>query len=867
MLAGLSLARVAVPANAVEAEAQHDAAAAYAASGSPAGNDRWQGFGELSGGCDAKVRDMVKGSDGQIYLAGDFQTCDGARTPNIARYDPLTGTFHAVGDGVNGLIKSIVWFQDELFVCGVYLQDNAAAVLRWNGAAWTPVGSGAGGGFKLPVALAMEVVSGDLVVAGSFLSVDGVGANRVARWDGSAWSAFGPGLGIPDGGSANYVSAIAEFGGELVVGGRFTSGVDPAVNIARWNGGEWRAMGALPGFVNDLLVDGVEIVAAGGIADVPEGPYQVRRWNGVEWTLMGDEAEGGFDQPVEALVKHDGSILAVGPFTRFGERSLAGLARWNGSTWVAIPASNAIPPGDGLALLSDNDALYIGAAFLDPTARGLHHVARLADGQWQRLGDAEGHGLEANVDRIIHRDGRVIAAGTFQRAGDRVTPGVAEWDGLGWQRLGEAGVSPGDAVRALEIIDGVVYAAGDFVRAGQPVARGIGRWSGGEWESLGPQGVVGLIWAIAEFQGEVVVGGSFSAAGADPLRSLARWNGQRWAPLWDLQGAGPGPNADIRSMAVWDDRLIVAGRFTSVSGMPADGLAAWDGATWSALPQGVSANSPDAVVFAWNDDLYVATGRGPTTLARLSGSTWLPLLSWPTVGIRSMAAIGDALYVGGNFTNLAGSGANQIARLRGGVFEAVSGGLGVYWHTGPSVHALAEHRGDLLVAGGFRTAGTLATAYIARLQPDVLDGIDLYAREAQPVAITSSAGTTVLHYQVDVGNRGNANASASSLAVEASSAPSALRWSCVPLAMSVANCPAEKGTGSLNWSVDLPPGSALRLLVEVEPQPDTVFQRLRIDLSGQPVPGGASNNPIAHLILTTAVHTQALFRSGFEPDH
>jgi hypothetical protein len=707
----------------------------------------------------------------------------------------------------------------------------------------------------------MEVVDGDLVVGGSFLSIGGKQVNRVASWDGETWKGFASGVGVPFGDPSTFVKAIAHFDGDLIVAGKFVSGSDPVINVARWDGSAWRPMGqGLSGFVRDLLVDGDGLVAAGGV--VPDQTYQVQRWDGSMWTPLSPVSSSGFDLPVDALELHEGSILALGLFKRFDGTPINGLVRWTGTTWIEFPGAGAVSSGGGEALLSVEDSLYVGAAFLDPDARGLHNVARWAGGEWHRLGDAEGHGLEADVKTLIERDGRILAAGNFQRAGDRATPGIAEWDGLGWKRLGEAGGAPGVGIRAVEVVDDVVYASGDFMLAGQPIAGEIMRWSGGEWEPLGG-GVDGQVWAISEFQGDVVIGGTFESAGGAPIRAVARWDGQNWAPLLDAQGGGLGPNDFIRSMVVWGNRLVVAGYINSVAGSPAYDLAAWDGSAWSALPAGAWNPPYQVTVAVWNNELYVTS---PTSqLMRLSGSTWMPLLSWPDEGVHSIVGVGDALYLGGSFTNLAGSGADRLARFRNGQFEPVAGGVSMVDQFGAFVNTLAEHRGDLLVAGRFGMAGDVRTANIARLQIDVLDGIELYARKAQPT-VTTTAGPVVIHYQLDIGNRGRGSAPATDLSVQANPPPAAMSWSCVPLAMSEAACPADQGTGAPDFSADLPPGSALRVVVEVEPQPETVFQRLRVDLSGQPVPGATSNNPTAILSLVTPVQGQALFWNGFEPD-
>jgi hypothetical protein len=77
----------------------------------------------------------------------------------------------------------------------------------------------------------------DLYVGGWFVRIGGVGASRIAKWDGHAWSTLGTGIGgSPIGGDGRGVSELACTGSELFVGGYFQSvGGKPATNIAFWH--------------------------------------------------------------------------------------------------------------------------------------------------------------------------------------------------------------------------------------------------------------------------------------------------------------------------------------------------------------------------------------------------------------------------------------------------------------------------------------------------------------------------------------------------------------------------------------------------------------------------------------------------------
>src|SRR5215471_11000927 len=80
---------------------------------------------------------------------------------------------------------------------------------------------------------------GSIVVGGRFYIAGDVFANAIARWDGSAWSLLGSGV------NDEIYALLTMPNGDVIAGGQFSSaGGVTASNIARWNGTGWLAMGA-----------------------------------------------------------------------------------------------------------------------------------------------------------------------------------------------------------------------------------------------------------------------------------------------------------------------------------------------------------------------------------------------------------------------------------------------------------------------------------------------------------------------------------------------------------------------------------------------------------------------------------------------
>ncbi|MFN9972176.1 MAG: hypothetical protein ACK58T_20030, partial [Phycisphaerae bacterium] len=117
--------------------------------------------------------------------------------------------------------------------------------------------------------------NGDLVAGGAFTTTSGVTLNRVARWNGTAWTAFGSGISyLPDESFPQFtwVSALAVLpNGDLVAGGQFSkAGTRSARGIARWDGSRWTEFpGYMNGYVSSLSMQrNGDLIVAGGFSSL-----------------------------------------------------------------------------------------------------------------------------------------------------------------------------------------------------------------------------------------------------------------------------------------------------------------------------------------------------------------------------------------------------------------------------------------------------------------------------------------------------------------------------------------------------------------------------------------------------------------------
>ena len=301
------------------------------------------------------VNALVMGPDGSLYIGGHFGRAGNVLADSIARWNPTTSSWHALGSGMGGdYVNALAIGPDGSLYAGGNVRTagtvQASYIARWDGAAWHAL-SGVDGPVQ---ALAMGP-DGSLYAGGYFEEAGGVEAKYIARWDGSAWRPVGSGMN-------NSVHALA-FGpdGDLYAGGRFTrAGSAWANSIARWNDetSSWFALdeglsagGGYSGTVVNALSFGRDgaLYAGGHFTVAGDRPANhVARWDGIHWHplgsgMSGSASTGGFYSPpyVNALT-HDpeGMLYAGGAFAMAGGKPSGGIARWSGpaqpqTVWIS----------------------------------------------------------------------------------------------------------------------------------------------------------------------------------------------------------------------------------------------------------------------------------------------------------------------------------------------------------------------------------------------------------------------------------------------------------------------------------------------------------------------------------------------------
>lgn len=526
----------------------------------------WQALS--SAGFQNAVRSLAV-YNGELFAGGFFSAAGGVPVNNIARWNG--SVWQPVGAGISGAVEDMTVFNGELIVAGFISTAGGAPanhVVRWNGSTWQPLGAGITGGVN-----ALTIFNGELHAAGS----------RVFRWDGTTWQ--------PLGGSANHaINSLAEFNGELIAGGIFTAidGVG-VFRMARWNGSSWSAVLPGPGMparrCDTLMVYNGELYA-GGAGSAPSGNQaeQVGRWTGFEWIYLGD----GIDAIVYDIETYNGELIVGGWFSTAGDVAARGIARRDSTgQWHSMGDISGfdqfvydLTVYNGVLIASGSFSSIAGV----PTSNGM---AQWDGESWRQFGSAD-----VGIGKKIVHNSELYAPGGFgpnQR--------VARWDPVAqdWDPIGT--FPPNAGATCLAFFNGDLIAGGI---GGIGVNASVWHWdfdAPGTWEPIGQHLGSSLIQTIGVYNGELLVGGYSDGFGGPP-GGLARFDGTSWVPLGGglfLGNESPDEILAVFDLRIFNGELVVAGTFSYAGDqqytegtVAAFHVARWNGASWHALGDGTN---------------------------------------------------------------------------------------------------------------------------------------------------------------------------------------------------------------------------------------------------------------------------------------
>lgn len=417
------------------------------------------------------------------------------------------------GGGTGNTSRAIAVSKRNIVAVG---RDTSGAVMLYDGASWTSVGSVTGGS-AVVTWLAWSPSGETLYIGGSFTAFDGTSCNNIISYtlpstgvSGGTKTVLGSGTNGVD--STVRGGAVLSNGDLIVVGDFVNAGGSSANYIAKWSasGNSWSSLGsnsvtststsAANGRLHCATVNGADEVLIGGDFDAigtlstPSAPTVSN--------TTGSLSSGNWGYRITALT---GSPTAPTGETAASSTGASGTSSTGKSlSWSAVTGATGYKvyressAGGGpsvifyLTTVTTNSFTDIGQFTLDTntedpstaTDGGRSNCVAIWMNAYSSYRSAGTSGMGNGIVRAVawDRDGvRAYAGGSFDSADGVSARGVAGFNGQVWSGLGTGLNSSGQCYAiAPDPLTGKVWFGGDFLSVnGSTLAANVATWTPG----------------------------------------------------------------------------------------------------------------------------------------------------------------------------------------------------------------------------------------------------------------------------------------------------------------------------------------------------------------------------------------------------
>ncbi|HWF44842.1 MAG TPA: hypothetical protein VG537_09390, partial [Candidatus Kapabacteria bacterium] len=422
----------------------------------------------------------------------------------------------------------------------------------------------------------------------------------------------------------------------------------------------------------------------------------------------------------------DGNDLYIGgDFQNFDTVGASFLVHYNRATriWNAL----GIGPNNTVnALAVHSGKLYVAGNFSTigvtiGTDSTFNFIAMWDGSTWHSLAG----GMNGMVNALAFIGDTLYAGGNFTMAGSNTAYGLAFWDGTQWSEAFGGTSYPVQALLATHdslFVGGLFNYVGSELGNSGPLAHGAAMLRNGIWTTFG-SGFWTSTFAI--YQGKLWAGGDYYSTSDNTLvYNIAYWDGSSWVPTGHDTIVGTSATGAVYDLTVIGDTLVALGSFSSMAGVEANGIAAYVNGNWSAMSGGLYGYGLAAIDF---DSKWYIGGRftkaggvatqAIATLGNGAGDimSWSPVartespFGWQSDVVNAIATTDRYVFIGGNFTTIAGQTCNHIAAWDKQTQTWTTLGQGV----DGDVFSLTVAGSNLIVGGSFNHAGVVLAHHIA----------------------------------------------------------------------------------------------------------------------------------------------------------
>lgn len=295
---------------------------------------------------DGPIYDLLEHNN-ELQIVGsftkrEFTTCYYSASLYLNSFSNQTNNY------LGGSLRQMAKSGFSLYVTGSIFINSNTGLFKKSGFGWYDEGSLSSGHTGI-------YANGNTLYVGDDL---GVVRKRVGNGPFSTYPALADG-------TSNYVMAITEFDGNLVVGGLFTySSFTDSYNISKWVNNDWYTLDdGTDDAILAMIVYKSELYAAGIFENAGNSPAKfIAKWNGTSWSDVGGSVTGSGLNGIRDLFVYDGLLFVAGDFDEIGNVPATDIAYWDGSSWHSL---NFVNDADyASSITTYNNKLYVGTSDL-----------------------------------------------------------------------------------------------------------------------------------------------------------------------------------------------------------------------------------------------------------------------------------------------------------------------------------------------------------------------------------------------------------------------------------------------------------------------------------------------------------------------
>ncbi len=303
---------------------------------------------------------------------------------------------------------------------------------------------------------------------------------------------------------------------------------------------------------NQLVIGGQDIKDVNG-----QSSCTVFKWspeNGVEILSPYNLDTMNIDIVNQILFRRD-SMLVVGR---------GGVAIWKNNHWtskfdIQSPWHQSIHPYGNNYLLSTGQRSYSTLGSLvewdgDTTVTDFHNISAFISSY-------------SFVETVIEYKGDLYVAGSSLYYDGVIMHDIIKWDGTQWTTLG-SGLNHATqlgGINDMVVYKGELYIIGLFHVNGDTKENYVARWDGTQWKLVGgdfwsPNLGYGMVSSLHMHNGYLYVSGTFTKVGGVPATGIARWDGNEWCGCGSIIEIG----ATVTDLTHYRDTLYISGNFIKI---------------------------------------------------------------------------------------------------------------------------------------------------------------------------------------------------------------------------------------------------------------------------------------------------------------